>query len=107
MHQRIDREGIGLVCEDGMPVGDDATLADRLLGLFEVGRIVVGERRVVEAGVLRFDELLDTEELHVAVDRAAHLFAEDKQVPFVGKRVRLAGDEFSVADVVTHVVGHA
>ena len=107
MHQRIDCEGIGLVCEDGMPVGDDATLADCFLGLVEVGWIVVGERRLVEAGVLRFDELLDAEELHVAVDRAAHLFTEDQQVLLVRKGMRLAGDELGVADVVAHVVGDA
>ena len=107
MDQRIDREGIGLVCEDGMPVGDDATLADCLLGLVEVGWIVVGEWRFVEARVLRFHELLDAEELHVAIDRAAHLLTKDKQVLLVRKGMRLAGDELGVADVVAHVVGDA
>ena len=95
MCQRIDCEGIGLVCENRVPIGDDATLAHRLFGLVEVGWIVVGERRLVEAGVLRFHELLDAEELHVAVDRAAHLFTEGEQVLLVRKGVGLAGDELA------------
>src|SRR5687767_2077074 len=107
MYQRIDCEGIGLVCEDGMPVGDDATLADCFLGLVEVGWIVVGERRLVEAGVLRFNKLLDAEELHVSVNRAAHLFTKDQQVLLIRKGMRLAGDELGVTDIVALAVGYA
>ena len=90
-----------------MTVGHDAALMDRVRGHRIIRGKVVSVRSPVEAGVLRLYQPVDPEELHVAIDRAPHLLAEDQEVPIRRNAVRFAGDQVSVADVVADIVRHA